>query len=86
MAWRYELAPSAKRDLKRLDRATIERIRAALDRLAETGQGDVTRLTAKGGELRLRVGDWRVRFERDESTSVFSVLRVLRRSEDTYRD
>ena len=35
---------------------------AAVGRLADSGQGDVTRLTGERDEWRLRVGDWRVRF------------------------
>jgi hypothetical protein len=38
------------------------RIAATVRRYAETGGGDVRRLIGAGGELRLRVGDWRVRF------------------------
>ena len=38
------------------------RILDALARLADTGQGDVTRLQGVSDEWRLHVGDWRVRF------------------------
>jgi mRNA interferase RelE/StbE len=49
-------------DMRRLDQQVADRITAALERFAATGQGNVTLLTGAGGELRLRVGDWRVRF------------------------
>ena len=55
-------APSADRDLERLSADVATRVTAAIERFATTGQGDVTRLTAAGDELRLRVGDWPVRF------------------------
>lgn len=59
---------SADRDLDRLDPQVARRILATVRRYAETGGGDVRRLTAGGGALRLRVGDWRVRFhERSEA-------------------
>ena len=49
-----------------MDRQIAERVRAAVRRFAETGQGDVTRLVSPGDgariRWRLRLGDWRVRF------------------------
>jgi hypothetical protein len=68
-----------------LDRQTGERVAAALRRYAATGHGDVRRLTAKGGELSLRVGDWRVRFVLDYQASLITVIRVLPRGR-AYRD
>ena len=57
----------------------------ALDRLTDAPlTGDVVKL-ANTEEWRLRVGDWRVRFERDAETGVVNVLRVLPRSR-AYRD
>jgi mRNA-degrading endonuclease RelE of RelBE toxin-antitoxin system len=51
------------------------RIFSALHRFAETGEGDVRKLAGDSGELRLRVGDWRVRFTDDSRTlSIHSVL------------
>ena len=53
---------AAQRDLRQLDHQVAQRIVAAVRRYAETGGGNVRRLAGAGGELRLRVGDWRVRF------------------------
>jgi mRNA-degrading endonuclease RelE of RelBE toxin-antitoxin system len=47
--------------------------------LAETGAGDVRKLSGQSGELRLRVGDWRVRFTDDGKT--LSIHTVLHRKE-----
>jgi len=75
----------ARRDLKRLDPPVQRRVVAALDRLTgDPPAGDVVRL-AGTDEWRLRVGDWRVRFERDPETGVIYVLRVLPRGR-AYRD
>ena len=75
----------AGRDLKRLDPPIQRRIIGALDRLTDNPPvGDVVKL-ANTDEWRLRVGDWRVRFERDGETGVISVLRVLPRGR-AYRD
>jgi mRNA interferase RelE/StbE len=75
----------AGRDFKRLDRPVQRRIVSALDRLtSDPPTGDVVKLT-NTNEWRLRVGDWRVRFERDVETGVVHVARVLPRGR-AYRD
>jgi putative component of toxin-antitoxin plasmid stabilization module len=51
--------------MARLDRIVQARIDAALIRFATTGHGDVKSLTDRPGELRLRVGKWRVFFYLD---------------------
>jgi mRNA interferase RelE/StbE len=69
----------AGRDFKRLDPPVQRRIVTALDRLTgDPPAGDVVKLT-NTDEWRLRVGDWRVRFERDPETGVTNVLGVLPR-------
>jgi mRNA interferase RelE/StbE len=77
--------PRAERDLRRLDRPVAERILEAHDGLAREGAGDVRPLTGVPGELRLRVGDWRVRFTRDREGRTLTVLRVVHRGQ-AYRD
>ena len=66
---------NARTEVRRLDRDTAMRIFAALHRFAKTGDGDVKRLKEESGELRLRVGDYRVRFteEPDQSLHIHSV-------------
>jgi len=59
---RVVFRPAAVRDLARLDRVVQARIDAALVRFAATGHGDVKSLKDRPGELRLRVGKWRVFF------------------------
>ena len=55
MIRRIVFRPAALRDLARLDRVVQARI-------AATGHGDVKPLRDRPGELRLRVGKWRVFF------------------------
>lgn len=75
----------AGRDFKRLDPPVQRRIVGALDRLTgDPPAGDVVKL-ANTDEWRLRVGDWRIRFERDAETGVVHVIRVLPRGR-AYRD
>lgn len=54
------------------------RIVEALDLVGDPPAGDVVKLTGSDDEWRLRVGDWRVRFTRDDEQLVH-VLRVLPR-------
>ena len=75
----------ARRDFQRLDPPVRRRIIEALDRLTgDLPAGDVVKLTGGQDEWRLRVGDWRVRFQRDSAGDV-QVLRVLPRGR-AYRD
>ena len=66
----------ARTDVRRVDRETAMRILTAHHRFAETGEGDVKKLTAKTGELRLRVCDYRIRFteDPDDTLRIHSVL------------
>jgi mRNA interferase RelE/StbE len=81
VSWTVVLTASAQRDLRRLDRPVATRILDALARLADTGQGDVTRLQGVADEWQLRVGDWRVRFRYGYPTRTLEVLRVLPRGQ-----
>ena len=85
MSWRVQLSRSARQDLRRLDRRNADRVIAALARLAETERGDLKVLHGPVRDLRLCVGDWRVRFtfDREHGTSV--VHRILPRGR-AYRD
>jgi len=68
----------ALKDAARLDELARHRVVAAVDRLAAIQRGDVKRLQERPGQLRLRVGDWRVVFrfiDEPEPGTVF-VLRV----------
>jgi len=69
----------ARADVRRLDIQTAMRIFAGLQRFAETGAGDIKKLEGEGDELRMRVGDWRIRFIED--SEAITVKRVRHRSE-----
>ena len=75
----------ARQELRQLDRQTASRIVAALERFAEIRHGDVRKLQGRAGEMRLRVGDWRVLFEYGDDGETVVVLRVLPRGR-AYRD
>ncbi|MGH7763654.1 MAG: type II toxin-antitoxin system RelE family toxin [Candidatus Dormibacteraceae bacterium] len=74
--WRIEIRPGVFKSLRRLSRGERERILEAIMRLPA---GDVLRLQGTEQMWRLRVGDWRVRFHRDDSAHLIAVLAVASR-------
>jgi len=83
--WDVQVTPPARRDLRRLDAPVRQRVIAALKRLvADPPTGQLVRLR-DSDELRLRVGDWRVRLRLDHDERAVYVLRVLPRGR-AYRD
>ncbi|MGA9114840.1 MAG: type II toxin-antitoxin system RelE/ParE family toxin [Candidatus Dormiibacterota bacterium] len=72
-SYRVELRPEAQKSLRRLGRGDRERLARAIDGLPE---GDVKRLAGSVGLWRLRVGDWRVVYRRDEADRVITVVTV----------
>lgn len=79
--WRVEITRPAARDIRRLDAPIRERVLTAIDCLhTDAPAGNIRRLTGVSPpEWRLRVGDWRVRFNRDIETRTVLILRVLPR-------
>lgn len=77
--WGVAFTPRARRDLRDLDPQIRDRVLSVIDRVAARDQAlDVRRLTGSA-ELRVRVGDWRVRFTRDVEAKLIVVQRVLPR-------
>lgn len=78
--WRVVIDDRARKDLRRIDPPTRKRILAAITKLGRNAEltGDIKRLKGSG-EYRLRVGDWRVRFDRDGRQLIITVIRVLPR-------
>jgi mRNA interferase RelE/StbE len=78
--WRVVIDGRARKDLRRIDPPTRQRILGAIARLAQGAEltGDVKRLQGSQ-EYRLRVGGWRVRFEREDRQLIITVVRVLPR-------
>ncbi len=78
-SWRLAYASAARRDLRRLDPPVRARVIAALEHLAANDPNVDVRTLTGSDELRLRVGDWRVRFVRDTAERQLVILRVLPR-------
>jgi mRNA interferase RelE/StbE len=79
IAW----SEDARADVRRIDRQTAMRIFTAIRRFAETGAGDVRELKGESGELRLRVGDYRVRFTNDADDTIR--IHAVRHRREAYR-
>jgi len=69
----------AKADVRHLDKPTAMRVFSALDRFAESGQGEVKSLELRE-ELRLRIGDYRLFFVCPDADTL-EIRRVLHRRE-----
>jgi len=83
MAKRIEWTPIARADVRRIDRNTALGLLEHLADYVLTGHGDVERLTdVRPTELRLRVGDYRIRFY--DHGEWIQILRVMHRR-DAYR-
>ena len=67
--------------MRRLDIPVRRRIFEALDLYVTGRRGDAQKLTGRGDQWRLRVGNWRVIFRPDFQDGVVVVLRVLPRSQ-----
>jgi len=79
--WRLVVTATARKALQRLSRPDRERISRAVDRLPA---GDVKPLVGLPDEWRLRVGDWRIRYRRDDIERVLIILVVAPRG-DIYK-
>jgi mRNA interferase RelE/StbE len=67
-------------DMAALDKGVARRVKNAVERFAATGAGNVKKLQdIDPPEYRLRVGDYRVRFELEEDA--VRILRVRNRRE-----
>lgn len=82
MTYQIEFKPRALKDLQSLPKAIQRRLLARIEGLANDLAGDVKQLTDFTPEYRLRVGDYRVLFEVEETKVV--IYRVLHRK-DAYR-
>jgi mRNA interferase RelE/StbE len=77
--WTYVITPPARRDLRRLGRPIKKRVVEALDHFVANPQASDARKLAGSDEWRLRVGNWRVRFNFDDQARAIIVTRVLPR-------
>ena len=92
---RIVFSEQARADIRAIPRLTAMQILTAIHRLAETGSGPVKTAKGAGGDKRLRVGDFRVRFteesgedkETSQGKESEGVLRIhaVRNRKEAYR-
>jgi len=88
MNWVCELTQQAENDLKQLPRHIQERVSRTLSSMeSDPFQGNVTAL--KGAEwkgvFRRSIGSYRILFVPDQQSKIVTAVRILLRSEKTYR-
>ena len=79
---RISFSAEAKADIRAIPQHLAMNILSAIHRLADTGAGRVKMLREQEGEMRLRVGDFRVRYTEE----VGGALRIhtVKNRKDTY--
>lgn len=82
--YRLEVSHAAHRQINRLPLQTQERVNRAIAHLAENPRPPGSKkLTAREG-YRVRVGDYRILYQVDDSTKLVIIYRVMSRG-DVYR-
>jgi mRNA interferase RelE/StbE len=85
VTFRIEVAPTAARQLRRLDAQARRRVQAAIELLADNPRPAATKkLTGGEGEWRIRTGDYRVIYEIHDDVLLVLVVAVGHRR-DIYR-
>lgn len=82
MSYSISYSSSEAKALRKLDRATVRRLLQAIEKLAdEPRPPGCVQLKGGDGELRIRVGDYRVVYDIEDEQLVVLVLRVGHRRE-----
>ena len=82
MTWKLVWTRPALKDMKKIGSEQARRVREKVHAFAETGRGDVVKLTdVDPPEWRQRVGDWRAFLRPDPLTKELRVLRVKKRDQ-----
>jgi mRNA interferase RelE/StbE len=84
LTYRLSILPRAQRELERLQPATYERVRDAIRALGEVPRPPSCRKLSGRPGWRIRVGDYRVIYEIDDSAEEVTVLDIGHRR-DIYR-
>lgn len=85
MTYRIDVAPSALRQLRKLDPQARRKVQAAIELLAEEPRPPAAKMLVNaGGAWRVRVGDYRVVYDIEDGRLVILVLAVAHRR-DVYR-
>ena len=75
--------PAAAKDLERLEQRDRDLVEDTIELFAKTGHGDVKKLKGSERDMRLRAGDWRIRFVYEPPDAI-RILHIRNRR-DAYR-
>jgi mRNA interferase RelE/StbE len=85
MAYRIKVSNAARKDIERLPANIQRRVLQAIDKLRNDPRpSGVTKLRTSDADYRIRVGDYRVKYEIDDAAQVVTILRARHRK-DAYR-
>ena len=86
MPYRVEISPAAAKDLKRLPPQLCQRLRQGILPLADNPYPDgVRKIQGAERAYRIRAGSYRVIYEVYKEQKMIVILRVTRRSKNTYK-
>jgi mRNA interferase RelE/StbE len=81
-AYSVSLSSRARRETRNLDRQTLTRIAKAIDGLAQNPRPPgCLKVKTSEGLWRIRVGDWRIGYEIDDTVRQVRIVTVGHRSE-----
>ena len=80
MEWNIQFDSRVIKDMKKIDEPVKRRIWESINNMLEKPEtADIKKLKGKASEYRLRVGDWRVRFQVDYTRKTYFVTHVKHR-------
>ena len=85
MSYQVKLRRAAQKQLDRLVRRDYQAVAQAISTLGQEPRPPRVKKLAESGLWRIRVGPYRVVYAIDDGESLVIVVRVARRTEDTYK-
>ena len=86
MPYRVEFTPGARRNLLRLPPQDLARLEPSIEALGDDPRpSGVRKVRGQVHTWRIRVGPYRLIYDIDDELALVVVLKVIRRSESTYR-
>lgn len=85
MNWRIAVAGRARKQLKRFPVADTDRIKHAVDDMADNPfRGDIEKMSGKENVWRRRVGAYRIFYEILNDRGIIRISEITRRTSHTY--
>ena len=86
MPYKVDFTPEARRNLRRLPPQDLARLEPSIEALGDDPRpSGVRKIRGQLHTWRIRIGPFRVIYDIDDELALVVVLRVVRRSESTYR-